>query len=200
MEKNNFKVSNLYGRARRIELVEKIAYFVVGIVAVILVVFLVTKQTANHESNVNFSYLREYLEDRGYICDRLQLSGGQCIMTNENSTYMFVRRDSGFEYNINTSSYILNIKHYLNGEDEISFKTYSDAFVGYRNRNYICSYKGTIIGGLDKCEDEDTGEILDLESYKGIITKAMQDVNNILDSSGYDKEELLENYIWKRVK
>lgn len=198
MEKNNFKVSNLYGRARRIELVEKIAYIVVGIIAIVLVVFLVARQTKSQDGNVNFAYLREYLEIKGYMCDRIHLSGGQCVLSNENSNHVFIRRDNGFEYIVSTNSYILGMKHYLDEEDEITFKTYSEAFIGYRNRNYVCSYKKNIIGGLERCVDEDTGEELDLDSYKGVIVQAMNELNNIIDSSGYDKNELLENYIWKK--
>lgn len=198
MERNNMKVSNLYGRARRIELVEKIVYVVIGIVAVILVIFLVSRQTTSQEKNVNFAYLRDYLEAKGFSCSQIHISGGQCVLSRDNSSYLFIRRDDGFEYIINTKSYILGMRHFLNEEDVISFKTYSDAFSGYRNKNYACSYDKNILGELGSCIDEDSGSLLDLESYRGVILQAMNDLNNIIDSSGYNKQELIENYRWQK--
>lgn len=196
-EKNNFKVSNLYGRARRIELVEKIVYIIVGIVAIALVIFLVSNQSTSQEGNVNFAFLREYMENRGYSCNRIHVSGGKCVLVSGDSTYTFVRRDNGFEYIVLTNSYVLNIKHYLNEEDSIIFATYSDAFQGYRNKTYTCTYKDSVIGEFDKCVDS-VGAVLDLGSYNGVVKKAMNDLNNIIESSGYDKEQLINNYIWKK--
>lgn len=198
MERNNMKVSNLYGRARRIELVEKIAYIVVGIVAVVLVVFLVSRQTTFQDQNVDFAYLREYMEAKGFVCERIHISGGQCVLSRENSSYIFIRQNDGFEYIINTKSYVLDMKHVLNEEDSISFKTYSDAFSGYRNKNYTCSFQENIIHELGQCIDEDSGSVLDLESYRGVIYQAMNDLNHIIDSSGYNKNELIENYRWQK--
>ena len=56
-DKSN-KVSVFYGRARRIELYEKIAYVVAGLVAAIIVVFIVSKQSTNQDNNVDFALLR----------------------------------------------------------------------------------------------------------------------------------------------
>lgn len=196
MDKNT-KVSNLYGRARRIEFAERIAYIVVGIIAIILVIFLVSKQQANVDRNVNFTYLREYMEAKGFNCEMLQKSGGQCTLNNEVSLYNFIRYENGFEYIVKTKSYALSIKHVLTEEDKITFRTSSEAFSGYKNKKYVCSYKDNVIKELSSCFSED-GEELDVASYVGVIKQAMSDLNNIIDSSGYDKNELMEAYQWRK--
>lgn len=197
MDKNSIKVSNLYGRARRIEFVEKVAYLVIGIIAVILVIVIVSNQKEKVDDNVNFAYLRRYLENRGFNCEMIHRVGGQCSLVNDTSTYSFIRYDDGFEYIMVTKSYTLDIRHKLSEEERITFKTTSEAFSGYRNKSYTCRYKDKVVGELDKCIDEDEKE-LDLNSYKGMIEKAIVELNNIIDSSGYDKDELLDNYKWTK--
>ncbi len=197
MDKKNAKVSNLYGRARRIELVEKIAYVIVGIIAVTLVLVLVSRQTVNTDDNINFAYLRKYMEANGYSCEMIHRSGGQCLLSNTNSTYSFVRYDDGFEYIINTKAYTLNVKHKLSEENSITFKTTSDAFSGYRNKKYTCDYKDSVIGKLEKCLDEEDN-VLELKSYVGLIEQSINELNNIITASGYDKDELINNYIWEK--
>lgn len=197
MDKKVPKVSNLYGRARRIELVERIAYIVVGIIAVVLVVLLVSKTTEKTDDNVNFAYLRNYLEAKGFSCELLHRSGGQCNLRGKNVSYIFIRYDDGFEYIVRTKSYNFHLKHILSDEDKITFRTTSDAFSGYRNKNYTCSFKDNILNGIDKCVDEDD-EVLDLEAYTGTIEQIIYDVNNIIDSSGYDKNRLISNNVWEK--
>lgn len=189
------KVSVFYGRARRIELAEKIAYIVVGIVAVVLVIFLVFKQTSNTNKNIDFSYLRDYFLQRGYSCEMIHQSGGQCTLTKENIMYKFIRYDNGFEYFEKTDSYLLNIKHVLDEENKIVFKTTSEAFVGFKNEEYTCEYKVNVINELGTCRNN-KNETLNQNSYLGVIEKAMNELNNIIDSSGYYKVNILEDYQW----
>lgn len=195
MDKNSTKVSNLYGRARRIEFAEKVAYVVVGIIAVILVVVIISNQKENVDDNVNFAYLRRYMESRGFTCEMIHRVGGQCILRNETSTYSFIRYDDGFEYIIATKSYTFDAKHKLSEPEKLTLKTTSEAFAGYRNKSYTCTYKGSIIGELDKCIDENDKE-LDLNSYKGVVEKAMSELKDIIDSSGYDKKAIISDYQW----
>ena len=66
---------------------------------------------------------------------------------------------------------------------------------GYKNKEYTCEYVSNVIKELKQCKTED-GEVLDLDSYVGLIEHSIIDINNIIDSSGYYKSELLENYKW----
>lgn len=194
MSKHN-NVSAFYGRARRIEFVERMAYVTVAVVAVVLVILLVSSQSSNADRNMNFAYLRQYMESRGFECSSVHISGGQCTLSNEYSTHNFVRFEDGFEYIAKTDSYLLNIRHRLSEENSITFKTTSEAFIGYKNQEYTCEFVGNVINQLGECKT-DLGEKLDINSYIGVIEQAMKDVNLIIDNSGYYKSELLENYKW----
>ncbi|MDE5888633.1 MAG: hypothetical protein K2H20_01290 [Bacilli bacterium] len=197
MDKNGIKVSNLYGRARRIELVEKIVYTVVGIIAIALVITLVSKQVENTDDNVNFAYLRRYMEAKGFSCELIHRAGGQCVLSNENSMYSFIRYEDGFEYIIRTQGYTLSIRHKLSEENRIELRTTSEAISGYRNKQYRCSYDESVIGELGTCIDQDENE-LDLKSYLGLIQQSIVELNRIVDVSGYDKDKLINNYVWEK--
>ena len=186
----------LFGRARRIELAEKIAYLIVGIVAISLVFFIVNTHRDHTEKNVNFSVLREYMEGRGFHCEMLQMSGGSCQKKNDNNEYNFTRLETGFEYVVKSSGYLLDIRWAADGKgDYITFKTTASALNGYRNNNYSCTYKDNIMNEIDKCIDENKNE-LDLQSYISVINKSMYDLNAFISNSGYDKEHLLEAHEW----
>jgi hypothetical protein len=43
----------------------------------------------------------------------------------------------------------------------------------------------------------DEAEILTLNSYLGQVESAINDLNDILNHSGYDKEVLIEEFVWK---
>ena len=197
MDKNSTKVSNLYGRARRIEFVEKIVYTVVGIIAIILVITLVSRQVENTDDNVNYAYLKRYMEAKGYSCELLHRAGGQCVLRNDTSMYSFIRFEDGFEYVINTQAYILSIRHKLSEENRIELRTTSEAISGYRNKNYKCSYDENVLGELGTCIDQDENE-LNLNSYIGLIKQAIIELNRMVDVSGYDKDKLLNNYVWEK--
>ena len=193
-DKSN-KVSVFYGRARRLELYEKIAYIVVGCIAVILVVVLVTSQSDNSEKNVNFSYLKQYFYDRGFSCDLVHRSGGKCRKEANNVSYVFTRYDDGFEYIVKTESYLLVMFHSLQKENHITFSTTSEAFAGYKNKEYECKLGKNVLDTIGDCKTKE-GELLNLNSYIGVIEQAQKEVNNVIDSSGYYKKNLLEDYQW----
>ncbi len=194
MNKHN-NVSAFYGRARRIELVEKLAYLTVGIIAVVLVVALVFNQDSNSEKNLKFSYMREYLEANGFDCNQIHTTGGQCTLNGEYASLSFFRYDDGFEYIARTDSYHLNIKHRLSDDNSITFKTTSEAFIGYKNQEYTCDYVDNVINKLGDCKTK-MDDKLDINAYRGVIEQAMKDVNIIIDNSGYFKEEIVQNYQW----
>lgn len=205
MDKNKVKVSNLYGRARRIAFVEKVVYWIVGIIAIFLIAFIILNRNEEVDDNVNFAYLREYLEANGYRCEMIHRVGGQCIKSgvyeSENLkfsyNYNFIRYDDGFEYIHNTRGFILDIRHKSQNDSRISFKTTNNAFAGYKNQTYTCSYTDYVINKIEECTNE-AGEKLDVDSYLSVIEQAIYEINNILDSSGYDKEKLIKDFVWEK--
>ena len=195
-DKSN-KVSVFYGRARRIELYEKLAYIAVVVVAVIIIVVLVSKQPTDTDRNINFSYLRDYLQGRGYSCELLHQNNGGCTKRTDNTLYNFVRFEDGFMYTVKTDSYLMQIVHSLEKSESITFSTTSEAFLGYRNKKYYCELGESVLDTFGDCLTKD-GEVLNLNSYRGIIEQAQFDVSNMLDASGYYKNTLLEDYVWQK--
>jgi len=199
MENGSNKTNTtLFGRARRLEFAEKIGY-IIAIIGAAITMFIVLKEPIDlSEKNTKFEYLREYMEASGYSCSMVDKIGGHCYIENDIGTYDFVRLESGFEYIISTEGYNLNIRLSSDKGDYIKFKTSSNALTGYKSKNYTCTWKDTengIIGELDKCIDED-GDELDSNVYLSVISKTMYELNNIIDSSGYYKSELLQNHEW----
>ena len=188
----------LYGRARRIELAEKIAYVVVGIVAIALVFIIVNTHKEHVDNNVNFSMLRDYLEGREFRCEMIQMNGGSCVKKSENNEYTFIRFDSGFEYIVKSDGYSVDIRW---GNDEkgdfITLKTTASALAGYKNNFYNCSYKDNILNEIDKCIDVNEKE-LDSKTYISVINSSMYDLNAYISHSGYRKDVLLENHEWSK--
>ena len=197
MNNNSNKFSVFYGRARRLELYEKIAYILVGVVAVVLVFIIVTKQSDNSDKNVNYSYLKQYFYDRGFSCDLVHKSGGKCRKDTPSVSYVFTRYDDGFEYFISTESYSLLISHTLQKENTIVFTTTSEAFTGYKNNEYKCELGKNVLEPVKDCKTKE-GQVLNLNSYLGIIEQAQNEVNNVITSSGYYKSSLLEEYQWQK--
>lgn len=197
---NNGKKVNVsfFGRARRVEIVEKIVYVLVGIFAVCLTIFLVTRtKDVFVDKNVDFAYLKQYLESKGFTCEMLQDSGGSCSFENDYSNYSFVRYNTGFVYILKTDNYRLLVNHVSTGTDYITFVTYDTAYYGYKNREYVCTNvdENNILSDISSCETSD-GEVLDLGAYLGVVNMAVSDLNDIIDSSGYSKDSLINDYEW----
>ena len=193
---NNLVGTNvLYGRARRIEFVERAAFIIVGIISVILVFVIVGKKNNTSEVNVNFSYLREYIEARGYICEVIYRSGGSCTAVSKAVTSSFIRYDDGFQFITKSDGYFLEITYMASKGDYIKLKTTPYALQGYVNKEYTCSYKDNILNEVEECKDKD-GEKLDSATYIGVVNKAMYDLYNIIDNSGYRKDKLLDKHEW----
>ncbi len=185
----------LYGRARRIEFVERATYIIVGIISVILVFIIVGKKSTYEESNVNFSYLREYLEARGYVCEVIYRSGGSCTSNSKAVTSSFIRYDDGFQFITKSDGYFLDITYMESKGDYIKLKTTPRALQGYVNNEYTCTFKDNILNEVEECKDKD-GKELDSATYIGVINKAMYDLYNIVDNSGYSKDKLIQNHEW----
>lgn len=195
-DKSN-KVSVFYGRARRIELYEKLAYIAAAVLAIIIIVVLVSNQSTETDRNVKFSYLRDYLQGRGYSCELLHQKNGGCTKRTDNTLYNFVRYEDGFMYTVKTDSYLMQIVHSLEKSNSITFSTTSEAFFGYKNKKYFCEFEGNVLGTLGDCLTKD-GNVLNLNSYRGIIEQAQYDVDNMIEASGYYRKSLLEDYVWSK--
>lgn len=197
MNNDDNKVNTMFfGRQRRIEFVEKILYVVLGIAVIVLVIFLISKQMNKEEEPSGFTNMLNYMQDMGYYCEMIHTSGGSCTLKGTNSTSIFTRYDNGFQFTVKTNNYYLFIEHLSNNGDKITFDTYDTAYTGYKNRKFTCKMKSNILSELDSCTDTE-GLKLDLAAYTGVIENAIHSVNLIIDSSGYDKDVLLSDYIWK---
>lgn len=195
MNNSNNNSVRFYGRARRIEIVEKIFYVIIGIIAVGVVILIVSLQREPVDDNINFAYLRNALENSGYVCEMIHISGGSCTLKNATGVSLFTRYNDGFEFINNTDGYVLTFKHLSSIEDSITFDTTSSAITGYKNKKYICHTKDNILGELEECINTEDNE-LDSNIYISIIQLALKDLNNFIDASGYDKNVLLYEYKW----
>ena len=175
----NNKGTRIYGRAQRIEFFQKVIYFVIAVFAIAIVFIILSNRKESVDDNVNFSHLREYMEANG---------------KSDASTSMFIRQNNGFEFIITSEAYNLDIKH-IPDDDKITFNTTAKALAGYKSTDYTCTTKGTILDELDKCVDKDNNELTS-NAYISVVEMAIKDLNNFVDSSGYRKDVLLENYEW----
>ncbi|MGN1338450.1 MAG: hypothetical protein ACI4WW_08255 [Candidatus Coprovivens sp.] len=190
-----------YGRFRRMELAKKVAYVLIGIVVLFIIIsFLSKKIDVFIDHNVNFAYLKNYFNNQGYDCIMIERDGGKCVLEGEVSTTMFTRFDEGFTYILKTDSYVVNIRHVVNTYNDIIFTTTKEALPGYRNMTYNCYTSDGITGDLDSCSTNNGSHSvkLDSELYLSVIENHINSLNDIINASGYDRDELLNNYYWKK--
>lgn len=193
---NGNKKINMYGRARRLALIQGIAFVVVAITMVIFVISNLPKNRQKVIIEEEFSKLTVYFEDRNYLCEPLRESGGKCILTSKNVKKTFYRFSDGFQFIVVTDSYTLTISHRLSDKSGITFKTTSKAFEGYKNQVFTCELGASVLDEFGACSAG--GTELDINSYIGIIEDAQLDINNALIVSGYSVDDLLTNYEWKQ--
>lgn len=187
----------MYGRARRIALV-KITAIILGIIIFIFIIFTAVFNVVDfQEKNDNFEYLRDYLIGQGYICKLIEQDGGSCVLKKSNSKYTFVRYDNGFYYLVDTNNYRFRVNYLENESNKIEFKTKKAALENYKNKTYYCVTKGSLEDELKECVTN-TGEKLNVDTYLGVVETHLFEVNNILSSSGYEKDVLLKKYIWEK--
>ena len=194
-DKENKVVSNFYGRARRLALAEKIIYTSVAIFTVVLVIFLIGKTVTPEDQNVNFAFLRDYWENKGFGCSAIQRDGGTCSYKTEGTDYLFVRLDEGFKYTVRTNSYVLNIV-FTSSEESVTIETNANALAGYKDKLYLCSFD-SIVGEVKECVDSNQKK-LDANSYIGVVNKAMFDLNKMVEASGYSSASLLNEHKWEK--
>lgn len=196
MAKGTPVVSNLYGRARRIALAKKCIYVVLFIIVIVLIGSFLSYLANREEENVDFAYLKEYMQTKGYSCELLEVTGGKCTYSTGVTGYSFIRYDNGFEYVVRTKAYTLTIRHASVNDSKITFRTTTGALPRYKSKDYSCTFKDNVVGGLDKCIEVEEFTELDSDAYLGVIEQAMVDLNEMIDASGYKKDKLLKNNEW----
>ena len=188
----------MFGRARRLKLIKTIGITIILIVGVLFVGGIVVRLLKPKDDNIEFAYLKNYLVGKGFSCESLKKSGGSCKNRTEDFFELFVRYDKGFEYIYNNEKYVIDLYH-VDGSEKFTFSTGEEAFKGYRNLKYNCTYKDSIVGELDKCVlDTDDSIKLDNDAYIGIINNTMYEVRKILASSNYKLKSLIDDYEWKK--
>ena len=144
----------------------------------------------------NYDKLKNYFLNRGFTCELLSNSGSKCVSNNNGIKTTFYRYESGFEYSVKTESYSLYMVHRLDKEDKIEFVTTSEAFTGYKNQKFTCTYEKNVLGKVEKCEAADETTVLDVKSYLGVIEHAQAEVTNAINASGFSLDSVLINYEW----
>jgi ABC-type transport system involved in multi-copper enzyme maturation permease subunit len=187
---------NLYGRARRIALYRNIGIIAGCVIAIAVIISIIFSSVKESTVSTEYDLLRKYFVDRGYSCEMLNTSGSKCNLSTDTTKYVFYRYDDGFEYNVKTNSFNLSIIHRLDKKDQLTFKTTSEAFEGFKNQKFICDYDNNVLGKVDSCVAEVEDIKLDVKSYLGVIEQSQVDVTNAINSSGYSLDNLLSNYEW----
>lgn len=189
---------NLYGRARRIALIRNIAIIVGCLVALVVLIRFIFAGSNTEVVVSEFDKLRTYFVNRGYTCEMLNTNGSKCNSNFENVKTTFYKYDNGFEYVSKTNSYSLYIVHRLDKEDKLEFVTFADAFAGYRNQKFTCTFEKTVVSKVVECVSEKDNIKLDVKSYLGVIEQAQDEIINAVESSGFSLDHLLINYDWNK--
>lgn len=192
------KKINLYGRARRIALVRNIAVIAGCLVAIVLLLKFIFAGTNTQVVVSEFDKLKQYFLDRGFTCEMLTLDGSKCTSNTDIGKTTFYKYENGFEYVSKTDSYTLYITHRLDKEDRIEFVTTSEAFAGYKNQKFICTYDKNVLTKVTECEAVAEDIKLDVKSYLGVIEHAQLDITTAVTSSGFSLDNLVINYEWSK--
>ncbi len=187
---------NLYGRARRLALYRNIGIIVGCICAIVFIINMIFSGSDESKVMSEFDLLRNHFVNTGFTCEMLNVNGSKCIADNENLKKTFYRFDDGFEYSLKTNSYTLLIVHRLDKKDELVFKTTSEAFLGFKNQEFACSYENNVLDAIKSCDSSSENIELDVKSYLGVIEQAQVDLMTAINNSGFSVESLLNNYEW----
>lgn len=189
-----------YGRARRIELAKKTLIGVVALILVIvIIVALISHFSKKDVRNSEFLQMKNYFASKGYVCEAIEKDGGRCYYDNKDIDmfYSFTRYNDGYVYLIRTSSYSIIFRHVLNSYNRIEFNTNSNALMGTRNKDYLCYTSEDLIGDFNYCETSN-GEFLDSATYTGAVKLAINNLNEIINSSGYNRDKIINDYVWTK--
>ncbi len=184
----------MYGRARRLQFLQSLLIGVAIVVVVILSFFFFINLFTKSKQQNDYKALKNYLIQRGFSCEILEEPGSACKYDEEGVFIRFIRYDNGFDYNVNTNAYYIEIKH-VKDEDKFVFKTTDEALVGYQKKTYYCTFNDSIIGTLKECVTE-SGQTLDSAVYIGQIEAAMNDISLLLKSSNFNVDKIIKDYQW----
>ena len=144
-----------------------------------------------------YSVLSAYLQSNGYTCGSLLTPGSKCTKQATINSYEFFRFEDGVQYLTTSTNYKVNIL-IRQGSNEYSIQTYEGAFDGYQDKKYFCeTINGAPLGFIEKCATE-TGEILDNDVYITVVRTAINEVDTILEHSGYDAAKLVTLFKWEK--
>lgn len=191
--------NQIYGRANRLNLLKKIIISVVLVILVVVfVIVLINSRNKNKNENINYAYLKRYFNAKGFFCEPLENNASSCELVNDNIKCIFTRYGDGFKYTEHTESYFLDIQYIKSGNTFVKFDTTSKAIKGYTGKTYICKNSfDNILSPVEKCLTDDNEE-LDLKVYLGVVNNAINTLDEAIDASGYDKDVLLEKYVWQK--
>lgn len=187
----------MYGRKRRISFAISVVVGIVCIITGYLVISKILEKTVFVEVNQNYEFLKYHFKSKGFTCEIIEKSGGRCYLETETRYMGFSRYEDGFLYVVRSPGYVLDIRHQESMKSGITFRTTDEALQGYKNMNYTCITKGTIVDELVECKT-DKGVLLDLNSYIGVIETAIADTKAAIDASGYKVDVLLNEYMWEK--
>ena len=162
-----------------------------------MLISFIFKKVQETETNVNFEYLRNYFQRNGYSCEMIQKSGGKCYFQKESSYKSFTRYDKGFIFLVKNNGYAIQIRHLKDSYEDIILETNGNALPNLTYKKFNCVTKNGINGELDYCITE-SGEKLTTEVYIGAVEQAINELDSILNSSGYNVSKLIDNYSWEK--
>lgn len=196
MDKNSVKTL-MFGRARRIKLLKQVIVgVVILLILIIAIALIVKKNNETQNANKNFNMLRNYFVRKGYTCEMIEKSGGQCNKKASNTEYIFTRYDEGFNYLVKANSYTVEIRHIVNTYNDIILTTNNEALEGDKNKKFTCTTNDGLLGELTSCVDSNGVSVVN-EVYSGAVEMTIKNLNDILSSSGYKKDKLINDYIWE---
>ena len=186
----------MYGRARRIKLIIGILLSSIALIIIFIVLNTINTGISNKKQRKDFDQLRIYMYNRGFVCENLKSTNSKCILKTTNGRKIFIMKYKGFELDYISKNYTISVIH-NEGKDKISFRTNNNALPGYKNKLFICSNKNILDQDI-MCIDEE--EELKQQTYLNEIKRMINEADEIITNSGYNKQVLINNYEWKIVK
>ena len=184
----------MYGRARRIKLIIGILLSIMAIVGIFIGLNTINTRIKNKKQIKDFDKLRIYMYNRGFICENLKSTNSKCTLKTSNGLKIFIKKYNGFELDYVSKNYTINLIHYEKN-NKISFITNSNALSGYKNKKFTCT-NNNILDQDIKCTDDEEEE-LKQPTYLSEIQRIINEADEIITNSGYNKQALINNYEWR---
>lgn len=197
MNNSNNVRTTFFGRARRIKLMKQVIIGALALLVLVILVLLVVKKTTEiKEEKKSFGLLKQYFELKGYTCEIIEKSGGHCELRGDNIQYIFTRYDEGFNYLVKASSYTIEIRHYVNTYNDIILTTNTSALDGDKSKTFTCTTNDGLLGEIQDCIDKNDVSVVN-EVYLGAVQMTINQLNDIINNSGCNKNKLINEYYWE---